>query len=100
LVKIDSKLPFDVAALFGCAVMTGVGAVLNTALVPTGSSVAVFGMGGVGLSAVMGARAAGAFPIIAVDRVPDKLELASELGATHTINAADTGAVAAIREIG
>lgn len=100
LVKIDSQLPFDVAALFGCAVMTGVGAVLNTALVQAGSSVAVFGMGGVGLSAVLGARAVGAFPIIAVDRIADKLELARELGATHTINAADADAVAAIREIG
>lgn len=100
LAKIDSMLPFAVAALFGCAVMTGVGAVLNTALVQAGSSVAVFGMGGVGLSAVMGARAAGAFPIIAVDRVADKLKLASELGATHTINAVDDDPVAAIREVG
>jgi alcohol dehydrogenase len=100
LVKINPKLPFAVAALFGCAVMTGVGAVLNTALVQAGSSVAVFGMGGVGLSAVMGARAAGAFPIIAVDRVADKLELASELGATHTIDATLDDPVAAIREIG
>jgi alcohol dehydrogenase len=100
LVKVDSRLPFNVVALFGCAVMTGVGAVLNTAFVQAGSSVAVFGMGGVGLSAVMGARAAGAFPIIAVDRVADKLELARELGATHTINAVDADAVTAIQEIG
>ncbi|MEO7971179.1 MAG: zinc-dependent alcohol dehydrogenase family protein [bacterium] len=100
LVKIDPGLPFDVAALFGCAVMTGVGAVLNTAVVQAGSSVAVFGMGGVGLSAVMGARAAGAFPIIAVDRVADKLKLASELGATHSIDATHDDPVAAIREIG
>lgn len=100
LVKIDSDLPFEVAALFGCAVMTGVGAVLNTARVQSGSSVAVFGMGGVGLSAVMGASAAGAFPIIAVDRVKEKLELARALGATHTVNAAEDETVAAIREIG
>jgi alcohol dehydrogenase len=100
LVKIDSDLPFDVAALFGCAVMTGVGAVLNTARVQSGSSVAIFGMGGVGLSAVMGARAAGAYPIIAVDRVPDKLELARELGATHTINAVQDNPVVAIKEVG
>src|ERR1051325_5674519 len=99
LVKIDSDLPLDVAALFGCAVMTGVGAVLNTAQVQSGSPVAVFGMGGVGLSAVMGARAAGAYPIIAVDRVHDKLKLAHELGATHTINAAEDDPVAAVREI-
>lgn len=100
LVKIDSELPLNVAALFGCAVMTGVGAVLNTARVPSGSSVAIFGMGGVGLSAVMGARAAGAYPIIAVDRVPDKLDLAREFGATHTVNAADDDPVAAIKEVG
>ncbi len=100
LVKIDETLPFGVAALFGCAVMTGVGAVLNTARVEPGSSVAIFGMGGVGLSVVMGARAAGAYPIIAVDRVSDKLELARELGATHTINAVEDDPVAAIKEIG
>lgn len=100
LVKIDDTLPPGLAALFGCAVMTGVGAVLNTAGVQPGTSVAIFGMGGVGLSAVMGARAAGTYPIIAVDRVPDKLKLASELGATHTINAAEDDPVAAIKEIG
>lgn len=100
LVKIDSQLPFDVAALFGCAVMTGVGAVLNTARVQSGSPVAVFGMGGVGLSAVMGARAAGAFPIIAVDRVAEKLKVARDLGATHTIDAALDDPVVAIKEIG
>ncbi len=100
LVKIDPGFPLDVAALFGCAVMTGVGAVLNTARVPSGSSVAIYGMGGVGLSAVMGARAAGAFPIIAVDRVDDKLNLARELGATHTINTLQTDPVGAIKDIG
>jgi alcohol dehydrogenase len=99
LVKIDKSLPLDVAALFGCAVVTGVGAVLNTARVPPGSSVAVFGMGGVGLSAVMGARAAGADSIIAVDRVDDKLKLAREVGATHTINAGQDDPVAAIRDL-
>jgi alcohol dehydrogenase len=99
LVKIDDTLPLSLAALFGCAVMTGVGAVLNTARVEPGSSVAVFGMGGVGLSAVMGARAAGTYPIIAVDRVADKLELARQLGATHTVNALENDPVAAIREI-
>jgi alcohol dehydrogenase len=100
LVRIDHTLPLGVAALFGCAVITGVGAVLNTARVQSGSSIAIFGMGGVGLSAVMGARAAGAYPIIAVDRVPDKLELARELGATHTINAAEDDPVVAIKEVG
>jgi alcohol dehydrogenase len=99
LVKIDPALPLGVAALFGCAVVTGVGAIFNTAKVEKGSSVAVFGMGGVGLSAIMGARAAGADPIIAVDRVDDKLELARELGATHTINSAKDDPVAQIRNV-
>ncbi len=99
LVKIDSSFPLGLAALFGCAVMTGVGAVLNTAQIPPGSSVAVFGLGGVGLSAVMGAHAAGADPLIAVDRVEDKLKLARELGATHTINGAQDDPVGAIKEI-
>ncbi len=99
LVKIDCHLPLDVAALFGCAVLTGVGAVFNTARVQSGSSVAIFGMGGVGLSAVMGAHAAGAYPIIAVDRVDDKLKLASELGATHTINAVQDEPIVAIKEV-
>jgi alcohol dehydrogenase len=99
LVKVDDTLPLGVAALFGCAVMTGVGAVLNTARAKAGSSVAIFGMGGVGLSAVMGARAAGTYPIVAVDRVAEKLKLAHELGATHTVNALEDDPVAAIKEI-
>ena len=100
LVKVDARLPLEKAALFGCAVMTGVGAVVNTARVEAGSSVAVFGLGGVGLSAVMGARAAGAYPIIAVDLVSGKLELAREVGATHTINAGENDPVEAIKELG
>jgi len=99
LVKIDQSLPLAMAALFGCAVMTGVGAVVNTAGVQPGTSVAVFGMGGVGLSAVMGARAVGAYPIIAVDRTEEKLSLAREVGATHTVNAATDDPVAAIRDM-
>jgi len=99
LVKIDKEVPLEKAALFGCAVMTGVGAVFNTAKVQGGTSVAVFGLGGVGLSSVLGARAAGAFPIIAVDVLADKLELARELGATHTVNANDTDVVEAIKGI-
>ncbi len=99
LVKIDKKLPLETAALFGCAVMTGVGAVFNTAQVRAGTSVAVFGLGGVGLSAIMGARAAGAFPIIAIDVLPDKLQLAVEIGATHAINARKSDAVGAIRDL-
>ena len=100
LVKIDKSFPLAMAALFGCAVMTGVGAVINTAQVQPGTSVAVFGMGGVGLSALMGARAMGANPIIAVDQVEEKLDRAREMGATHTINAGTDDPVAAIREIG
>lgn len=99
LVKIDQTVPLDIAVLFGCAVMTGVGAVVNTARVEAGASVAIFGMGGVGLSAVMGARAIGAYPIIAVDRLEAKLTLARAAGATHTVNAEHADAVEAIREL-
>lgn len=99
LVKIDATVPLDRAALFGCAVLTGVGAVVNTARVEAGSAVAVFGMGGVGLSAVMGARAVGAYPIIAVDVLDDKLTLARAVGASHTVNAVTENPVEAIREI-
>ncbi|MEJ7695602.1 MAG: alcohol dehydrogenase catalytic domain-containing protein [Candidatus Limnocylindrales bacterium] len=77
------------AALIGCCVTTGVGAVLKTAQVPAGSSVAVIGLGGVGLSCVMGAVIAGASRIVAVDRVPAKLAVAREVGATDTIEAGD-----------
>jgi Zn-dependent alcohol dehydrogenase len=98
-VRIDADLPAEVAALFGCAVMTGVGAVINTARVQPGESVAVFGLGGVGLSSVLGARASSAFPLIAVDVVEEKLALARELGATHCIDAREGDAIAAIREI-
>ena len=96
LVKIESDIELEKAALFGCAVMTGVGAVLNTAQVEAGTGVAVFGLGGVGLSAVMGARAASAYPIIAVDRVDQKLRLAQELGATHVVNASENDPVQVI----
>ena len=99
LVKIDKSFPLEIAALFGCAVMTGTGAVFNTARVSPGRSVAIYGLGGVGLSSVMGAKAAGAYPIIAVDMFEDKLKLAREFGATHTINVNETEAVEAIREI-
>lgn len=99
VVRIDPDLPLDKAALFGCAVMTGVGAVVNTAQVQPGFSAAVFGMGGVGLSAVMGAKATGAYPIIAVDVLDDKLALAQAVGASHTVNAAHVDAVEAIRDL-
>ena len=86
--KIDPDLPLELAALFGCAVLTGVGAVVNTAKVEPGQSVAVVGLGGVGLSVVLGARLAGARQIVAVDLSDDKLAFATKLGATHTVNAA------------
>lgn len=99
LVRIDTDVPLTTAVLFGCAIMTGVGAVVNTAKVAAGTSVAVFGLGGVGLAAVLGARVAGAWPIIAVDRIASKLELARKCGATHVVNAADVDSVAAVRDL-
>jgi len=85
LIRIDPKIPLDCAALVGCGVTTGVGAVFNTAKVAPGSSVAVFGCGGVGLSAIQGARIAGAEKIIAIDTLQPKLEMAKKFGATDTI---------------
>jgi alcohol dehydrogenase len=84
-VKVDADIPPEIAALFGCAVLTGVGAVLNTAAVQAGERVAVFGLGGVGLSAVMGAKLAGAETIVAVDPVEAKRDLALELGASEAV---------------
>ncbi len=98
-VVIDPSLDFKIAALFGCAVMTGVGAVVNTAKVQPGTSCAVYGLGGVGLAALIGARASGANPLVAVDLSDDKLALAKELGATHTVNAADPDALDQVRAI-
>jgi Zn-dependent alcohol dehydrogenase len=95
--KVDPELPFELAALFGCAVLTGVGAVVNSAGVRPGDSVAVFGLGGVGLAALLGARACGATTIVAVDVLEEKLELARELGATATVPAGED-AVDAVRE--
>lgn len=85
LVKIDPKIPFDRAALVGCAVTTGVGAVFNTAHVAPGASVAVFGCGGVGLNVIQGARIAGASRIIAIDSNEAKLEMAKKFGATDVL---------------
>ncbi len=99
LVKVDRTLPLDKAALFGCAVTTGVGAVANTAKVEPGASVAVFGLGGVGLSVVLGARAAGATPIVAVDPLDHKLTLAREFGATATVNSNADDALEQIRNL-
>ncbi len=99
-VKIRDDVPLDTVALVGCAVLTGCGAVLNTAGVREGASVAVWGCGGVGLNIVQGARLAGAAQIVAVDVRPEKLELARELGATALVHA-DEGVdvVAAVREL-
>ena len=91
VIKIDPDVPLDKAALVGCAVMTGVGAALNTAKVTPGSSVAVFGAGGIGLNVIQGAALAGAEKIIAVDLEDKKLEFAAVFGATHTINPKTAG---------
>ncbi len=89
LVKIDAAIPLDRAALVGCAVTTGVGAVFNTARVVPGSSVAVFGCGGVGLNVIQGARIAGARRIIAIDTLESKLAMAREFGATDVLLSKD-----------
>jgi S-(hydroxymethyl)glutathione dehydrogenase / alcohol dehydrogenase len=99
VVKIDPDIPLDRAALVGCGVMTGVGAVFNAAKVEPGATVAVIGCGGVGLSAVNGAALAGAERIIAIDTVPSKLEVARELGATDTLNASNADPVKAVRDM-
>lgn len=99
VVKVASDLRTDVTAIIGCAVMTGAGAVINTADVRRGQSVAIFGVGGVGLSAVVAARMVGADPIIAVDLDPAKLEFARRFGATHTVNASEQDPVAAIHAL-
>jgi Zn-dependent alcohol dehydrogenase len=85
LVKIDPAVPLDRAALVGCAVTTGVGAVFNTAKVRPGASVAVFGCGGVGLNVIQGARIAGAGRIVAIDTMASKLEMAKQFGATDVL---------------
>lgn len=99
LVKIDPEIPFDIAALFGCAVMTGVGAVVNTAQLKFGDSVLVVGLGGVGLSAILGAKAAGAKKIIAADLLPSKREAALAMGAHHAIDSSDPKALQELRDL-
>jgi S-(hydroxymethyl)glutathione dehydrogenase/alcohol dehydrogenase len=99
VVKINPEIPLDRAALVGCGVMTGVGAVFHAAKVEPGSTVAVLGCGGIGLSAVNGAALAGAERIIAIDTNPSKLELAKLMGATDTINASNVDAVVAVKEL-
>lgn len=99
LVKIDRSLPFEEAALFGCAVVTGAGAVINTARVQPGSSVAVVGLGGVGLMSMLAAKMSGCRQVVAIDMLDDKLKLASQLGATHTVNAGDKDAIEQVKQI-
>ena len=97
--KIRDDMPLDKAAVVSCAVITGVGAVVNAAKARPGESVAVFGAGGIGLNAVQGAALAGADPIIAVDVFQNKLDMAKKFGATHLVNASDEDPVARIREL-
>jgi S-(hydroxymethyl)glutathione dehydrogenase / alcohol dehydrogenase len=99
VIRIDREVPLPQAALIGCGVLTGVGAVINTAKVEPGASVAVFGCGGVGLNCIQGAVLAGATPIIAVDLRDNKLEMGRAFGATHAVNAANEDPVARIQEI-
>jgi S-(hydroxymethyl)glutathione dehydrogenase/alcohol dehydrogenase len=99
LVPLPDDVPFEVGAVIGCAILTGVGAVLNTAQIAPGSSAAVIGCGGVGLSALLGCVLAGCYPIVAVDVLPDKLAFAQELGATHVVNAREQDVVQALRAI-
>ncbi|HLR72208.1 MAG TPA: zinc-dependent alcohol dehydrogenase family protein [Pseudogracilibacillus sp.] len=97
LIKVDKDISFEELALFGCAVITGVGAVVNTAQIKLGQTVAIVGLGGVGLSAMLGAISAGASRIVAVDINDSKLALAKELGATDIVNSTDSDVVQNIR---
>ncbi len=97
--KIREDMPMDRAALIGCGVTTGVGAVIHTARVEPGATVAVIGCGGVGLSCINGAAIAGASRIIAVDQVASKLELARKFGATDVVNAGETDAIQAVKDL-
>lgn len=94
-VKIDADIPAEIAALFGCAVLTGVGAVMNSAAVRPGESVAIYGLGGVGLAALLGAVACGANPVVAIDPSAEKRALALELGATVAVDPGDADAALA-----
>ena len=98
LVKVQKSIPFETIALFGCAVITGVGAVANNAKIELGSTVGVVGLGGVGLNALLGAIASGASEVIAIDINDQKLELAKQLGATSVFNSSEEGAIEKIKE--
>jgi len=99
LVKIPTEMPLDKAALIGCAVTTGIGAVINTAKVHEGETIAVIGTGGVGLNVIQGGVLAAASKIIAIDVLDSKLDYARTMGATHTINATTTDPVKAVQEL-
>ncbi len=99
VLPLPDDVPTDVTSIIGCATVTGVGAVLGSAKVQRGQSVAVFGVGGVGVNVIAGANIAGASPIIAVDLLDEKLEFAKEFGATETVNASETDAVEAVRAL-
>ena len=99
LVKIDQEIPFEIAALFGCAIMTGVGAVVNTAQLKFGESILIVGLGGVGLSAILGAKAAGASNIIAADLNPQKRAIAKQLGAHHTIDSSKKNTLQFLKDL-
>lgn len=99
VVKVDNELPFELGALFGCAVVTGVGAAFNTAKVRPGDTVAVVGLGGVGLSALLGAVACGATKVVAVDVSEEKLAVARSLGATHAVDARRPNAADEVRDL-
>jgi Zn-dependent alcohol dehydrogenase len=99
VVAIPKEIPFDSASLLACGVITGLGAVVNTAKVPAGSSVVVIGAGGVGLNAIQGAKLSEADTIIAVDLLDNKLEAARRFGATHTVNGREMDAVKGVQEL-
>ena len=99
VVKVPKDIPLDILGPLGCGVQTGAGAVINALQASVGSSIAVFGVGPVGMSAVLGALVCGCATIIAVDIIPERLEMARELGATHTINASEVDPVEAIRDL-
>ena len=99
LVKINTILPYEISALFGCAVLTGVGAVVNTAQLSVGQTILIAGLGGVGLSAVLGAISGGAATVIAADINPQKRAMALQLGAQHVIDPADSNAVRQVKDL-
>ncbi|MEX2394822.1 MAG: Zn-dependent alcohol dehydrogenase [Actinomycetota bacterium] len=99
LVKISDDIPFEVAAVIGCGVLTGVGAAVNTAKIRPGETVAVIGCGGVGINVIQGARLCGANPIIAIDTVESKLDMAERFGATHRVNSSDVNPTSVVQEL-